>query len=70
MLASFVAQEDMDRYRGFWWDTKSKGILFLRVDKSSVLTHHGTGVNDIDYEDHSYPFADQSNPDIMLGMSQ
>mmetsp|Transcript_20846 Transcript_20846/g.24141 ORF Transcript_20846/g.24141 Transcript_20846/m.24141 type:complete len:217 (-) Transcript_20846:11-661(-) len=35
-LADFVAQEEMDRYRGFWWDEKSNGILFVRVDDSCV----------------------------------
>jgi len=70
-LADFVAQEEMDRYRGFWWDTKSRGILFVRVDESSVppfrIMHHGAGVQEPNYEDHRYPFAGQSNPDIMLG---
>jgi len=70
-LADFVAQEEMDRYRGFWWDTESKGILFVRVDESSVplfrIMHHGAGVHEVNYEDHRYPFAGQSNPDTKLG---
>ncbi|KAL7472633.1 hypothetical protein ACHAXS_013006 [Conticribra weissflogii] len=44
-LADFVAQEEMDRYRGFWWSPDSKGILFTQVDESMVppyrIMHEG-----------------------------
>lgn len=73
-LADFVAQEEMDRYRGFWWNEESDGILFVRVDESYVPpfrimhqdteTHPGDSSN---YEEHRYPFAGQSNPEIALG---
>jgi poly(3-hydroxybutyrate) depolymerase len=43
-VAEFVAQEEMDRYRGFWWHPSSTGILFTKVDESSVpvyrIVHH------------------------------
>ena len=43
-IAEFVAQEEMDRYRGFWWHPQSTGILFVRVDESHVppfrILHH------------------------------
>lgn len=35
-VADFVAQEEMDRYRGFWWHPDSTGILFTRTDESQV----------------------------------
>ncbi|GAX12732.1 dipeptidyl-peptidase 4 [Fistulifera solaris] len=35
-VADFVAQEEMDRYRGFWWHPDSTGILFCRTDESNV----------------------------------
>ncbi len=73
-LADFVAQEEMDRYRGFWWDEESNGILFVKVDESCVppyrITHQGNdGVpgEDANYEDHRYPFAGENNPDVSLG---
>ena len=73
-LADFVAQEEMDRYRGFWWDKESKGILFVRVDESCVppyrITHQGKdGVaeDEVNYEDHRYPFAGENNPETTLG---
>lgn len=71
-LADFVAQEEMDRYRGFWWNPDSNGILFARVDESHVPTyciHHqgrDTGLVDA-YENHRYPFAGQANPTVQLG---
>jgi dienelactone hydrolase len=35
-VADFVAQEEMDRYRGFWWHPQSSAILFTRTDESEV----------------------------------
>lgn len=72
-LADFVAQEEMDRYRGFWWALDSKGIVFARVDESKVppyrITHHEcetTTTESCMYEDHRYPFAGKSNPSVKL----
>jgi len=73
-LADFVAQEEMDRYQGFWWDEDSSGILFARVDESKVppyrITHQGSdGIagDETNYEEHRYPFAGESNPEVSLG---
>ena len=73
-LADFVAQEEMDRYRGFWWDETSNGIIFVRVDESCVppyrITHQGTdgtARDEANYEEHRYPFAGESNPVVTLG---
>ncbi|KAL3925716.1 MAG: hypothetical protein SGILL_000223 [Bacillariaceae sp.] len=71
-LADFVAQEEMDRYRGFWWSMDSKGIVFVRVDESKVppyrITHHEceTMSDSCMYEDHRYPFAGKANPSVRL----
>ena len=75
-LADFVAQEEMDRYRGYWWDPDSSGILFARVDESGVppyrISHQGRdgtnpGSDETTYEDHRYPFAGEHNPEVWLG---
>lgn len=73
-LADFVAQEEMDRYRGFWWDPSSSGIMFTRVDESMVppyrIIHQGhdsPSNDDSVYEEHRYPFAGEVNPDVRLG---
>jgi dienelactone hydrolase len=75
-LADFVAQEEMDRYRGFWWSPDSKGILFAQVNESTVppyrITHHEceTTSDSCMYEDHRYPFAGKSNPSVKLAYVQ
>ena len=70
-LADFVAQEEMDRYRGFWWSPDSNGILLASVDESHVppyrISHQGKDLEDDTYEDHRYPFAGQLNPKVQLG---
>lgn len=71
-LADFVAQEEMDRYRGYWWSPDSKGIVFARVDESIVppyrITHHEyeSTSETCTYEDHRYPFAGKNNPVVKL----
>ncbi|WP_299528314.1 prolyl oligopeptidase family serine peptidase [uncultured Streptomyces sp.] len=35
-LAEFVAAEEMDRHRGFWWSPESDRLLVARVDESPV----------------------------------
>lgn len=77
-VADFVAQEEMDRYRGFWWHPASSGILLTRVDESRVplyrITHpevvdttDSSGAQGTPYEDHRYPFAGKENPSVQLG---
>jgi dipeptidyl-peptidase-4 len=73
-LADFVAQEEMDRYQGFWWNNDSTGIIFARVDESCVppyrISHHGSGESSGDhdnFEEHRYPFAGGANPTVCLG---
>jgi len=71
-LADFVAQEEMDRYRGFWWSPDSRGIVLARVDESKVppyrITHHenDSPAESCMYEDHRYPFAGKANPTVRL----
>jgi dipeptidyl-peptidase-4 len=47
--AEFVASEEMNRFRGFWWAPDSKSIIAARVDESPI---------DIWY------IADPANPEI------
>ena len=35
-LAEFVAQEEMNRYDGFWWSKNSEYIAFCEVDESHI----------------------------------
>jgi dipeptidyl-peptidase 4 len=73
-VADFVAQEEMDRYRGFWWHPDSNGILLARVDESKVpifrIMHQDTDqivdAGSTSYEDHRYPFAGKHNPSVTM----
>jgi len=78
-LADFIAQEEMERHRGFWWNGTSDGLAFVRVDERHVpkhrIVHHQDdsreATNNIlsepSYEDHRYPFAGKDNPISTLG---
>ena len=35
-VAEFIAAEEMDRYRGFWWSPDGSALLVARVDDSPV----------------------------------
>ncbi|MGD0604539.1 MAG: prolyl oligopeptidase family serine peptidase [Streptosporangiaceae bacterium] len=39
-LAEFVAAEEMDRYRGYWWSPDGSALLVARVDESPVNRWH------------------------------
>lgn len=47
-LAEFVAAEEMDRFRGYWWSPQSDALLVERADDAPVRTWH---------------IADPANPD-------
>mmetsp|Transcript_17781 Transcript_17781/g.35120 ORF Transcript_17781/g.35120 Transcript_17781/m.35120 type:complete len:852 (+) Transcript_17781:615-3170(+) len=72
-LADFVAQEEMDRYHGFWWSHDSRFIAFELVDESHIpeyrIMHQGKDeVGAEAQEDHRYPFAGKANPHVRLGV--
>ncbi len=35
-LADFIAQEEMSRYRGFWWSPDSSSIAYCEADETAV----------------------------------
>ncbi|CAF1433423.1 unnamed protein product, partial [Didymodactylos carnosus] len=45
-LAEFIAQEEMDRFEGFWWSNDSKYIAYTQVDETNVpvyrIAHQGS----------------------------
>lgn len=69
-LAEFIAQEELDRDRGFWWSPDGSRIAFIRADSRHIpeypIVHQG--VADIDIERHRYPFAGQPNAILQLGV--
>uniref|UniRef100_A0A915EHM7 Dipeptidylpeptidase IV N-terminal domain-containing protein n=1 Tax=Ditylenchus dipsaci TaxID=166011 RepID=A0A915EHM7_9BILA len=78
-VASFIAQEEFERFEGFWWNPKNLEILYERVDESPVaqlaFTLPGSIVNlGNQQSDESqfmrYPLAGTSNPPTTLRICQ
>ncbi|KAG7397159.1 dipeptidylpeptidase [Phytophthora boehmeriae] len=75
-LACFLTQEELSRFRGFWWSPDSSSIAFEEVDDSHIpkfrIMHSGsaTPTGDEAQEDHRYPFAGAANPKRRVGVIQ
>ncbi|HYX90951.1 MAG TPA: DPP IV N-terminal domain-containing protein, partial [Myxococcaceae bacterium] len=70
-LAEFVAQEEMQRFTGYWWSPDSKAIAFERSDTSKVEklaivdpTHPERGANLF-----PYPRPGRANAEVRLGIA-
>ena len=69
-LAEFVAAEEMDRQRGFWWAPDGQSLLAARVDESSVQEWH---IGDPSNPDRApkairYPAAGTANAAVSLSL--
>jgi dipeptidyl-peptidase 4 len=67
-LANFVAAEELDRYRGYWWSPDSAFLLVERADSTQVQSwwiadpaNPGTTPHE-----HRYPAAGTPNPALEL----
>jgi dipeptidyl-peptidase-4 len=72
-LAEYIAQEEMNRMRGYWWSPDSTQIAFTEVDETHIpvyrIIHQGSdAVGEGAQEDHRYPFAGKANAKIRLGV--
>ncbi|ETV95303.1 hypothetical protein H310_11203 [Aphanomyces invadans] len=66
-LACFVTQEELSRFRGFWWSPDSSRIAFEEIDDTHIpefrIMHSGSAeLGENAQEDHRYPFAGEANP--------
>lgn len=67
-LAEFVAAEEMDRSRGYWWAPDGTRLLVARVDESAVARWH---IADPAHPEQApaevaYPGAGTANADVSL----
>jgi dipeptidyl-peptidase-4 len=72
-LAEFVAQEEMERYHGYWWSPDSQRLAFVEVDERHIplyrIVHQGKAtIGEGAQEDHRYPFAGRDNAHVRLGV--
>ena len=67
--ADYCAQEEFDRYRGFWWSEDSAQIVYCMNDESHIPVfdiHHQGKADPHQREQHRYPFAGEANPKVRL----
>ncbi|MGA4839802.1 prolyl oligopeptidase family serine peptidase [Streptomyces sp. G45] len=67
-LAEFIAAEEMDRHRGFWWSPESDRLLVARVDDAPVRRWWIADPAHPDREPVpvAYPAAGTANADVRL----
>jgi dipeptidyl-peptidase 4 len=66
--ADFVAAEEMNRFRGFWWSPDGTTIAACRVDDAPVQVWHISNPADPSAAPNAvrYPAAGTPNPDVTL----
>ena len=67
-LADFVAAEEMDRMRGYWWAPDGESLLVARVDEAPVARWHIADPANPDRTPAAvrYPAAGTTNPAVTL----
>jgi dipeptidyl-peptidase-4 len=69
-LAEYIAQEEMDRHHGFWWNHAGDALAYEEVDETEIpiwrITHEAAATPT--WEDHRYPFAGAANAKVKLGV--
>jgi dipeptidyl-peptidase-4 len=66
--AEFIAAEEMDRSRGFWWAPDGRSLLVERLDEAPVALWHLADPADptAPSRPHRYPAAGTANADVSL----
>ncbi|MFZ1361930.1 MAG: alpha/beta fold hydrolase [Candidatus Nanopelagicales bacterium] len=68
-LANFLAAEEFNRFRGFWWSPDSSQLLVEEVDSSNVeLWEIPTGSSEGEGRKVRYPAAGTTNPKVTLAI--
>ncbi|WP_083918337.1 S9 family peptidase [Woodsholea maritima] len=67
-VAEFVAQEEMQRYTGYWWSPDDRKIALTRVDESpvDVVERFEIGPDGVVVHDQRYPRAGKNNALVSL----
>ncbi len=69
-LAEFIAQEELDRDHGFWWNPDGTKLAFIRADSRHITDYNivHQGKSDVETEPHRYPFAGAPNAILQLAV--
>jgi dipeptidyl-peptidase-4 len=69
-LAEYIAQEELNRFSGYWWSPDGARIAYEEVDERAVplytIVHQGG--EEYSTETHRYPFAGAANARVRLGV--
>jgi dipeptidyl-peptidase-4 len=68
--AEFVAQEEMSRYRGYWWSPDNKFIAYQQTDTAGVETFHIADPVKPESEPNEWPYPrpGKKNASVKLGI--
>ena len=68
--AEFVAQEEMNRFHGFWWSPDSRTLAFQRTDVAKVERFHVADPGHPEQPSRSWPYPrpGKANADVKLGL--
>jgi dipeptidyl-peptidase-4 len=69
-MAEFIAQEEMDRYTGYWWAPNDSAVAFIRVDESPVQVAERFEIYAEDFKvyEQRYPATGTPNALVKLGV--
>ena len=69
-MAEFIAQEEMDRYTGYWWAPDDSAVAFIRVDESPVQVAERFEIYAEDFKvyEQRYPATGTPNAVMQLGV--
>ncbi|MFN4184058.1 MAG: DPP IV N-terminal domain-containing protein [Hyphomonas sp.] len=67
-VAEFVAQEEMNRYTGYWWSADERYIAFTEVDESGVdiIPRFDIAAEQVTVINQRYPRAGRPNAKVAL----
>jgi dipeptidyl-peptidase 4 len=67
-VAEFVAQEEMNRFTGYWWSPDDKFVAFTRVDEASVdiVPRFDIAADQVTVIEQRYPRAGRPNALVKL----
>ncbi len=69
-MAEFIAQEEMDRYTGYWWSPDDSAVAFIRADESPVEVAQRFEIYAENFEvyEQRYPATGTPNAQVTLGV--